>query len=115
MLPDSPGEIVSRFRDDVEELMNFIDNWLDLSGQALFSLIALGIMLRINVLVTLSSFYRWWGSLRNAYAQHTHQKNRRANRETTDALRASLAKCLALYKRSRLHRRKSVLSNILMR
>ena len=52
-LPDSPGEAVSRFRDDVEEFLVFIDTWLDFSGQALFTAIALAIMLSINPLITL--------------------------------------------------------------
>jgi len=84
MLPDSPGEIVSRFRDDVEELMIFIDNWLDLSGQALFSLIALGIMLRINVLVTVVVFLPLVGIVALTHMLSTRiKKYRRANRETT--------------------------------
>lgn len=51
-LPASPGEAVSRFRDDVEEFMNFIDTWLDLAGTALFTIFALVIMARIDPLVT---------------------------------------------------------------
>jgi len=56
VLPDSPGDVVNRFRDDVEELMIFVDNWLDASGQLLFALIALVIMLRIDPLITLVVF-----------------------------------------------------------
>ncbi len=56
VLPDSPGDIVNRFRDDVEELMIFLDNWLDASGQLLFALVALVIMLRIDPLITLVVF-----------------------------------------------------------
>src|SRR5437867_949947 len=43
-LPDSTGDAVSRFREDVEEALNFLDTWLDLSGEALFALVALAIM-----------------------------------------------------------------------
>jgi ABC-type multidrug transport system fused ATPase/permease subunit len=56
VLPDGPGEVVNRFRDDVEELLIFLDNWLDASGQLLFALIALVIMLRIDPLITLVVF-----------------------------------------------------------
>src|SRR5215213_6435329 len=52
-LPDSPGEAVSRFRDDVEELAVFIDTWLDAGGTAVFTAIALAIMVTINAWITL--------------------------------------------------------------
>lgn len=53
LLPDAPGEIVNRFRDDVDEMLVYLDNYLDLSGQAVFAIVALIIMLQINALVTL--------------------------------------------------------------
>ncbi len=56
VLPDGPGDVVNRFRDDVEELLIFLDNWLDASGQLLFALVALVIMLRIDPLITLVVF-----------------------------------------------------------
>jgi ATP-binding cassette subfamily B protein len=52
-LPDSPGEAVSRFRDDVEEFVVFIDTWLDAGGTGLFTAIALVIMARIDPWITL--------------------------------------------------------------
>jgi ABC-type multidrug transport system fused ATPase/permease subunit len=52
-LPDSPGEAVSRFRDDVEEFVNFIDTWLDAGGTAVFTVIALAIMVSINAWITM--------------------------------------------------------------
>ncbi len=55
-LPDSPGEAVSRFRDDVEALMETLDGLLDTLGQGLFALIALGLMISINPLITLVVF-----------------------------------------------------------
>jgi ABC-type multidrug transport system fused ATPase/permease subunit len=56
VLPASSGEAVSRFREDVEEIVHFIDTWLDLSGQVIFATIALTIMLRINPLITVVVF-----------------------------------------------------------
>ncbi len=53
LLPDSAGEAVSRFRDDVEMFMVYIDTWIDLLGEGAFTLIALIIMWQINPLVTL--------------------------------------------------------------
>ncbi len=52
-LPESPGEAISRFRGDVHELPLFA-LWLnDLSGNALFTIAALLIMLTINPTMTL--------------------------------------------------------------
>lgn len=52
-LPDSPGEAVSRFRDDVEEVFLWIDVLLDFSGALFFATVATYIMYRINPLLTL--------------------------------------------------------------
>ncbi len=52
-LPESPGDAVNRFRDDVEEFLVFIDTWLDMTGEAVFTGIALVIMLRIDARITL--------------------------------------------------------------
>lgn len=52
-LPDSPGEAISRFRDDLEESLRFLERIVDGLGLAIFTLLALVIMLRINALVTL--------------------------------------------------------------
>ncbi len=52
-LPDSPGEAISRFRGDVFEIPLFA-LWLnDISGLFVFSVIALVIMVRINLSITL--------------------------------------------------------------
>jgi ATP-binding cassette, subfamily B, bacterial len=56
VLPDTPGEVVNRFRDDTEEIMMFLDHWIDASGQGLFSIVALVIMFRIDPLITLVVF-----------------------------------------------------------
>lgn len=51
-LPDSPGEAVSRFRDDVDEALTYIENWVDLGGMLLAVAIALSVMLAIDPFVT---------------------------------------------------------------
>ncbi|HLZ07683.1 MAG TPA: ABC transporter ATP-binding protein, partial [Chloroflexota bacterium] len=55
-LPSSPGEAVSRFRDDVEEIVASIDAWNDLVGRTIFGAVALVLMLRIDPVVTLFIF-----------------------------------------------------------
>src|SRR6476469_9598022 len=51
-LPGSPGEAVSRFRDDTQDLAMVVDVWLDISGVAIASAVAVGIMFRIDPRVT---------------------------------------------------------------
>lgn len=51
-LPDSPGEAISRFRDDAETIMNdAIDGWVDLGGRTLFAVAAFVVMARIDALL----------------------------------------------------------------
>src|SRR2546425_9513686 len=51
-LPDSPGEAMSRFRDDVEELLRLVEMTVDGVGIVLAGIIAAGIMFRINSFIT---------------------------------------------------------------
>lgn len=52
-LPDSPGEAISRFRDDVEEVFSWIDLLLDFSGTFVFAGAATVLMYRIDPRLTL--------------------------------------------------------------
>ena len=51
-LPDSPSEAISRFRDDVDDIAQYIENWVDFWGLAIFGIVALAIMFRIDPLMT---------------------------------------------------------------
>src|SRR4051812_31485585 len=51
-LPDSHAEAVGRFREDVEDLIWFVDIWVDVAGGVLFTLLAIGIMARIDARIT---------------------------------------------------------------
>jgi ATP-binding cassette, subfamily B, bacterial len=51
-LPDSPSEAISRFRDDVDDVAQYIENWVDFWGIALFGIVALAIMFRIDPWMT---------------------------------------------------------------
>jgi len=55
-LPASPGEAVSRFRDDVEGIVESTDAWNDLVGRIVFAGVTLAIMLRIDAVVTVVIF-----------------------------------------------------------
>ncbi len=55
-VPQSPGEAISRFRDDVNHATEFTSQVPFVIGQFLFAAIALVIMLRISVRVTLVAY-----------------------------------------------------------
>jgi len=55
-VPESPGEAVSRFRDDAMELAWFMSEMLIVFGFGFFAIVALVVMLRINVTITLVVF-----------------------------------------------------------
>jgi ATP-binding cassette subfamily B protein len=51
-LPGSPGEAVSRFRDDTQDLALVLDVWLDISGAAISAAIAVAVMFTVAPVVT---------------------------------------------------------------
>ena len=51
-LPDSPGEAISRFRDDVNDIAEYVESWVDFWGFAGFALVALAVMVTIDPLMT---------------------------------------------------------------
>ena len=55
-VPDSPGEAISRFRDDAEEVEDAVSWILDQIGSGLFAICAFIILLRVNALITLLIF-----------------------------------------------------------
>jgi ABC-type multidrug transport system fused ATPase/permease subunit len=55
-LPDSPGEAISRFRDDVDEIVDYIDTYVDLTGTLIFAVVALGVMIQTDAAITLTAF-----------------------------------------------------------
>jgi ATP-binding cassette subfamily B protein len=83
-VPTSPGEAISRFRDDVDELPGTM-MWLnDMIAFGIFALISIVIMVRINTVLTLAVFLPLIavvaaGNLVGARVE----ANRRASREST--------------------------------
>lgn len=55
-VPASPGEAISRFRDDVNNVAHFVSWTLDPFGQAFVMIVALSVLVRINALITLTVF-----------------------------------------------------------
>ncbi|MCG8352213.1 MAG: ABC transporter ATP-binding protein/permease [Chloroflexales bacterium] len=54
--PIAPGEAISTFRDDVEEIEDTVVGASELACQGVFAVIALGVLLSVNVTVTLLVF-----------------------------------------------------------
>lgn len=52
VVPASPSEAVSTFRDDVDDLLEYVENWVDLGGLVLFAVGAVWVMARIDPLLT---------------------------------------------------------------
>jgi len=96
LVRDRVGELLSRLSDDVEGIENAVDWMLDTLGKAVFALIALGILVRLNVLVTLAVYLPTVLVLTGAtLAGKRLERYRRRNRETSGAVSAALAEILA--------------------
>jgi ATP-binding cassette subfamily B protein len=51
VIPESPAEAVSRFRDDVNDIADYAETWIDLSGFALYGVTGIGILLSVNPVI----------------------------------------------------------------
>ncbi|MGZ9583109.1 ABC transporter ATP-binding protein [Paenibacillus marinisediminis] len=52
-LPASSGEAMSRFRDDVEEVVEYVESWVDFWGRLVFAVVSIAIMTSINWKITI--------------------------------------------------------------
>jgi ATP-binding cassette, subfamily B, bacterial len=55
-VPTSPGEALNHFRDDTREVENAISWAIDAIGMGMFAIVAIILLLRIDVLITLLVF-----------------------------------------------------------
>ena len=86
-VPGSPGEAISRFRDDVDEIADFMAESLILLGFGIFALVALIVMLGINVRITITVFLPLAIVVAVANrATRSVEKYRQAHREATGAV-----------------------------
>lgn len=51
-LPASPGEAMTRFREDVQEVVEYVESWTDFWGFFVFAVVSVIIMIRINWPIT---------------------------------------------------------------
>jgi ATP-binding cassette subfamily B protein len=88
-VPQSPGEAISRFRDDVNHAGDFTSQIPFIIGQALFAVLALITMLRISVRVTLFAYVPFVililvGNWAMKNVEKYRQANRKASGRVTD-------------------------------
>jgi ATP-binding cassette, subfamily B, bacterial len=88
-VPGSPGEAISRFRDDANNASEFTSQLPFLVGQTLFAISALIIMLRISVTVTLVAYVPFVlviiiANLAMNNVEKYREANRRASGRVTD-------------------------------
>lgn len=83
-VPQSPGEAISRFRDDVNNAADFTSQIPFIIGQALFAVISLVTMLRIDARVTLFAYIPFVAVILVAnWAMQNVEKFREANRKAS--------------------------------
>lgn len=86
-LPSSPGEAISRFREDVDETPGFMMGLNDMCGAAAFAVIAIVAMMRINAKITIFVFLPLTIVVAIANKSRDRLEHyRRANREATGAV-----------------------------
>ncbi|HKX75284.1 MAG TPA: ABC transporter ATP-binding protein, partial [Acidimicrobiia bacterium] len=85
VIPLSPGEAVSTFRDDVDDLLEYLENWVDMGGLVLFGVGAVTVMALLDARLTglLLIPLILTGALTQALSPQI-RKRRRAMREATD-------------------------------
>ncbi|GGD64104.1 ABC transporter ATP-binding protein [Paenibacillus nasutitermitis] len=51
-LPASPGEAMTRFREDVDEVVEYVESWVDFWGRVVYAVTCVVVMVQINLLIT---------------------------------------------------------------
>jgi ATP-binding cassette, subfamily B, bacterial len=95
------GAAVPLFRDDVEDVLKFIDGWVDLAGMALFSTTALVVMWRVDAVITMVVVLPLLAviGINHLLAQrimHTRRTDREATARVTGFLGSAFSSVLAV-------------------
>ena len=51
VLPESPSEAVSRFRDDVGDVANYAESWIDFSGMVLYGICSMAVLFSVPTVI----------------------------------------------------------------
>lgn len=91
-LPASPGEAMSRFRDDVDEVVEYIESWVDFGGRLVFAVVSIIIMANINWKITLVAVLPLViVTLLNNLSGNRARKYAQVNREATGRITSFIA------------------------
>ncbi|WP_342555871.1 ABC transporter ATP-binding protein [Paenibacillus sp. FSL R7-0652] len=91
-LPASPGEAMSRFRDDVDEVVEYIESWVDFWGRLVFAVVSIVIMANINWQITLVAVLPLLiVTLLNNLSGNRARKYAQVNREATGRITSFIA------------------------
>ncbi|PWW36788.1 MULTISPECIES: ABC transporter ATP-binding protein [Paenibacillus] len=91
-LPASPGEAMSRFRDDVDEVVEYVESWVDFWGRLVFAIVSIVIMANINWKITLVAFLPLVVvTLLNNLSGNRARRYAQVNRESTGRITSFIA------------------------
>ncbi|KIL38798.1 ABC transporter [Gordoniibacillus kamchatkensis] len=91
-LPASPGEAMSRFREDVDEVVEYVESWVDFWGRLAYAVLCLAVMARINWLITVAAIAPLVAvSVLNNLSGNRARRYSRQNREATGRITGFIA------------------------
>ncbi|MDK8190906.1 ABC transporter ATP-binding protein [Paenibacillus sp. UMB7766-LJ446] len=91
-LPASPGEAMSRFRDDVDEVVEYVESWVDFWGRLVFAIVSIIIMANINWKITLVAVLPLVVvTLLNNFSGNRARRYAQVNRESTGRITSFIA------------------------
>ncbi len=91
-LPASPGEAMTRFREDVQEVVEYVESWTDFWGFLVFAVVSIAIMVRVNWQITLVAMIPLLiVTLLNNLSGNRARKYSRLNREATGRITGFIA------------------------
>ncbi|MCM3038235.1 ABC transporter ATP-binding protein/permease [Paenibacillus motobuensis] len=91
-LPATPGEAMSRFRDDVNEVVEYVESWVDFWGRLIFAIVSIVIMANINWKITLVAILPLLiVTLLNNLSGNKARKYGQLNREATGRITSFIA------------------------
>ncbi|OBR62492.1 ABC transporter [Paenibacillus oryzae] len=91
-LPATPGEAMSRFRDDVDEAVEYVESWVDFWGMFVFAVLSVGIMASINWKITLVALLPFaLVTLINNLSGNRARRYGKQNREATGKVTSFIA------------------------
>jgi ATP-binding cassette subfamily B protein/ATP-binding cassette subfamily C protein len=96
VIPLAPGEAVSTFRDDVDDLLEYMENWVDMGGLILFGVGSILVMASIDAQLTgILLIPLLLTSVITQSLSPQIRRRRRAMREATDAVTGFIGETFA--------------------